>query len=513
MRNQILTAALLTGALGLWAAPASAQEAFTDDGGDVAGKVAPGDPSVQGIALSGRVDFMGIYRDDFFDTIFPRSGASSPRGDGFINAVMSLSTEITVMPGLWGVIEVETQADAYAGEAHRAGDDNQIARFRQGFLALDSRAADLNRWIGEAELKVGLMHVRYDVRGQGDEGHPFFLDAQRSENPFTGTPNLPTRVNGTGGAGSTNDFWGGNAWIYNRTAQPRTQEAGGGMITVHAIDDQDAPVLATFEAGGFQLYESGMGQSDTSFAVAHADFRFGKRDDESNLPGHHNVFQMIVATITHEDATIFDYGAGFDILVGPWVEIYGEAHGQVGEYVDFRNAGGAQIRNQHEAWGLFGGMRFQARHHEHDGWISRPFLDVSVWALSGDSGVAGRTNHDFVSMENVNHALILEGSQVGLDIDSNYLAQKTRFGFTMWQMFELDVMWGTFWVHQRPAGAPSGSSPLLGNELDVRIIFRPSDTFRLNLTVANLSYGRFWHDNGLAGNSAYAIAFGATASF
>jgi hypothetical protein len=513
MRNQILTAALLTGALGLWAAPASAQEAFTDEGGDASGKVAPGDPSVQGIALSGRVDFMGIYRDDFFDTIFPRSGASSPRGDGFINARMSLSTEVTVMPGLWGVLEVETQADAYAAEAHRAGDDNQTARFRQGYLVLDSRAADLNRWIGDAELKVGLMHLRYDLRGQGDEGHPFFLDLQNSENPFTGTPNLPSKVNGTGGPGSTNDFWGGNAWIYNRTGQPKTQEAGGGMISFHPIDDEDARVLSSVEIGGFQLFESGMAQSDTSVAVANFDFRFGTRDDEANLPGHHNLFNMIFAAITHEDATVFDYGAGIDLLAGPWVEFYAEAHGQAGEYVDFRNAGGNLVRNQHEAWALYGGLKIQARHHEHDGWVSRPYLDWSFWVISGDSGVAGRTNHDFVSLENVNHALILEGSEVGLDIDSNYAAQKTRIGFTLWQMLEVDVFWGTFWVHQRAASSPSGSSPLLGNELDLRLTFRPSETFRINLTIANLSYGRFWHDNGLAGNSAYALAFGATASF
>ena len=106
-----------------------------------------------------------------------------------------------------------------------------------------------------------------------------------------------------------------------------------------------------------------------------------------------------------------------------------------------------------------------------------------------------------MSLESVHHALIIEGANVGLDIDSNYTALKGHIGATLWGMFEADLFVGGFWVIDRPQGTPNGSSRFLGTEVDLRLTFRPSDTFRINFTIANLSYGRFWHDNGLAGNT------------
>jgi hypothetical protein len=514
MRNQILIAALFTGALGLWAAPAFAQETFADTA-DAGGAVVPGDPSVQGIALSGRVDFYGVFRDDFFDTLYKRSAGTGNRDESFINARISLSVEVTVMPGLWGVIELETSQDAYAAERRRAGDNNQFAQFRQGFLVLDSAAAGLDRWVGGAQLKAGVMNVRYDIRSRGADGHPFFMDLQRSENPFAGTPNLGVGANGTAGPipFSSNSYMGGNAWVNNYAGQPKTQEAGGAMLSFFPMDDPDSAVNAAIDVGGFQVFESGMSQSDTSVVFVNTDLRFGDRDDDAKLPGHHNLFNIMLAAISHEDAAIFDYGAGVDLLLGPWVELYAEAHGQVGEIVDFRNAGGARVRNQHEAWAMYGGIRLEARHHNHEGWISKPYLDYSWWVVSGDSGVAGRTNHDFVSFENVHHALIIEGSDVGLDIDSNYVAQKIHVGFTLWEALETDIFVGTFLVHQRPAGSASGSSKVIGNELDIRLSWRPSETFRINLTIGNMTQGDFWRDNGRAGTTAFAVALGATATF
>lgn len=516
MRNQFLTATLLTGALGLWAAPASAQEGPVAEGeGEASGVVVPGDASVQGIALSGRVDFYGVFRDDFFDTVFNRSAGTSNRDESYMNARMSLAAEVTVMRGLWGVLEIETSEDSFAGEGRRAGDDNQFARFRQGFLVLSSEAAGLNRWIGDAELKAGVTHVRYDIRGRGADGHPFFMDLQRSENPFTGVPNLPAAANGTAGPipFSTNPYFGGNAWVNNFTGQPKTQEAGGAMISWFSDADSDAAVHSSLDVGGFQIFESGLAQTDTSVVLMNLDLRFGARDDEQNLPGHHNLFNVMLAAITHEDATLVDYGGGMDLLLGPWVEMYFEAHGQAGEFVEFRNAGGTKTRNQHQAWALYGGFRVQARHHQHDGWLGDPYIDVSVWAISGDRGIPGRTNHDYVSFENVHHALILEGADIGLDLDSNYTAQKTHVGITMWKTLEVDLFWGTFYAHQRPAGTPSGSSPLLGNEVDLRLTWRPSETFRINFTIANLTQGEFWRDNGRQATTAFAAAIGATASF
>lgn len=544
-----LVTPILGGALVLAAAvPARAQDTAPEDlypadsasQQDKAARVV-GREGIKSIRLFGGIDFWGVGRSNTFDVVFNRSGTTSGRDEGFINAVFHIGVDIQVNEALAGYFTLETgPSEQYAAERHRVGDDNSFARFREGYATITTAAMGLHKDTFDGWLKVGIQNVRFENRRfpQG-EGHPFLLDALHSENPFTGTPGLAARANGMDAAAilaaggtptvfnqffSRNTFLGGNAWFNNFAAQPREQEAGGAVLGAALVRDLRKMLNVDVQLGALTILETGFAQADSEVAFANIDFSFGKPNYERDLPDHHSKVNILAAGFSAADAYVGSVGGGLSLfLANNLFEVFGEGQYQGGAYVNARNATGSDV-TRHESWGGYGGLRLQFPWTE-----NRFYLEVSGAFYMGDDGspfrASGRQakNMDFMSLENNNQTLIVEGSQVGFDFDSNYFAIKGEMGLT-WKSIDFAVVGGMFQLVKTPnttvyaANIPAGSpanfefDDNLGIEVDVNITWRPSDVVAIYLKAGNL-FGSDFLDEWFGEKSFMAGAIGATIRF
>jgi hypothetical protein len=454
-------------------------------------------------------------------------GVVVPKRDGVRKVLISGGIDF------WGVyryFELETgPSDDYAGEKHRVGDDNQIARFRQGYLDVNSSALGFKKESWEATLRIGLFNARYDARGfPAGEGNPFMLDVIHSENPFTGTPSLfassPT-ANGTPAASVTfangttapivaggplhvsrNTFLGGNAWFHNWSGQKKTQEAGGIALNQRLIRDEESAFNLDLDLGALVILETGLAQNDVNIGYAVADISFGSAVEERGIPSHASRFSVMGIFFGEGDSYVGDAGGALEwLLFDGLIELYGEGHFQAGAYYNVRDTvatpdPGSDVTRQ-LAYGGFGGIRIQAPWHEF-----RPYFEISGWYMSGDDGnprrndgVRRSTNRDMLTLENNNDTLIIEGSQIGFDIDTNYLALKAKAGVT-WKQLEFSAVGGWFRLNRKPdptfyaAALPLAEQQKIANggvgefddqlgvEADLTITWRPTDTVAIWLT-------------------------------
>ena len=510
------------------------------------GDVVPRREGVRKIMISGGIELAGVYRSDFFDQVFGRSGAVQPpppalpvgREETFTIARFNLNISIDVNDDLSGYFEIDTAPDVYAFESHRVGDDNQVARFRQGYLDIASSALGIPLDDFDARLRLGIQEVRIENRRLGAEGHPFLIDLLNSENPFTGTASMQAAQAGAaiGPDGATpvvppfgsqgfglttrNTLFGGNAWWHNAVGQKRTQEAGGARAIVRLAKDSTKAINADLDLGGFTVLETGLAQGDVNVGHAVLDFTFGNAAPDYGLPDHHSLFSVIGMAVSGDESYIGSIGGAFAwFFFNNTVELFGEGHYQGGAFVNLPNAAGSDV-TRHEAFGGYGGIRFQAPYYPK----SKPYLEVSYWTLSGDDGVALKTNgrmnanKDFISFENVNHSLILESSEIGLDLDSNYSALKIQGGVTLLSKVDFSVFVGVFTMNEEPNVAllPAGVTSVsdkLGTEVNVRLTWRPSETVRLSLALASLSGGTFFEDMQRGDDHAIAGSFAASVLF
>ena len=533
-----LATRILAGALTLAAAlPARAQETTSDElyqpdsdsAQDKAARVV-GREGIKSIRLFGGIDFWGVGRSNTFDVVFNRSGTTSGRDEGFINAVFHIGVDIQVNDALSGFFTLETgPSEQYANERHRVGDDNNFARFREGYATITTSALGVHKDTFDGWLKVGVQNVRLENRRFPlGEGHPFMLDVLHSENPFTGTPGLAAQANGTVGAGpfshvfTRNTFLGGNAWFNNYIGQPREQEAGGAVLGAALVRDLRKMLNVDVQLGALTILETGFAQADSEVAFVNIDFAFGKPNYERDLPDHHSKVSILAVGFSAADAYVGSVGGGMTLfLANNLFEVFGEGQYQGGAYVNARQTGASDV-TRHESWGGYGGIRLQVPWHS-----SRFYLEASGAFYMGDDGATIRSNgrqaanKDFMSLENNNQTLIVEGSQVGFDFDSNYFAIKGEIGMTFWKVLDVSVAGGTFQLVKAPnpvtyaAFLPPGETEFddnLGIEVDVNITWRPSDVVSLYLRAGNL-FGSDFLDDWFRESSFMAGAIGATIRF
>lgn len=525
-------AAVSTGAMAQDGGEAAAGTAYPTQQASTAvtkGVVVPRRDGVRKVLISGGIDFWGVFREKTFDQVFKRTATTNGRDEAYINALFNLNVTIDVNDSLSGYFELETgPADTYGAEVHRVGDDNQFARFRQGYLDVGSTALGFDKDTWEATLRIGLFNARYDARGfPAGEGNPFMLDVINSENPFTGSPTLTKAgANGTASVGfppfSRNTYLGGNAWFNNYAGQKKTQEAGGIALNQRLIRDEDSAINLDLDIGAITILETGLAQNDVNIGYAVADFSFGDAVEEHGVPSHASRFSLIGVFFGEGDSYVGDVGGALEwLLLDGMIEVFGEGHYQAGAYHNVRTVGASDITRQ-EAYGGFGGVRIQAPWHEY-----RPFFEVSGTWVSGDDGNPARnnaarrsTNRDLLSLENNNETLILEGSQIGFDIDTNYFAIKAKGGVT-WKQLELTVVGGIFQVNTAPdpvfyaAALPVGETEFddaLGIEVDVTITWRPTDTVAIwatagYLTGAGLLDDFYKEDTFMAGSLGASVRF------
>ncbi len=471
--------------------------------------------------FGGGVKLAGVLRDREFDQVFNRSGAPQGKDEFYLDAVVTLNLNIRISNTANLFVQMETIDDAFAGESHRIGDNMQIATFQQGWLKVE----EIFGQDFDISLKVGLMDVKFDTRNLGRD--VFLLDT-RSENPFTGLPCLVGRANGTasnqGHASgmvqaaynfSRNKSFGGNAWIHNFSGQSKESEAGGAVITWKMGQD----VILDF--GAVTVMEGGMAYKDTNVMFLNLDFQFDIGTQEKGLKKEESyddrsLINVIAVAFLGEHSLVADVGLGFDLLLdigrSAEIELFGEAHYQYGGKYFVQNyatpTGMDRALIRHEAYGCYGGLRFKVT----DDSKIHPYFEVSYWRLSGDRGDVMEENGDFMSMENVDSTIILEGNEVGYDIDCNYWAIKGEMGFHLpssLNCISLRISGGAFWLISVPKDVmdvntngvgeywtysqtfTGESKRNLGWEIDVKLNWDVTEEAKIFISVAALRDSAF----------------------
>jgi hypothetical protein len=477
--------------------------------------------------FGGGVKLSSVLRDQAFDRFFNRSGNPSGKNEFYIDARITLNLNIRLSHTANLFIQMETQDDAYAFESHRVGDNNQIITFEQGWLKVEEIfGGDL-----DVTLKIGLMDVKFETRNLGRD--TFLLDITESENPFTGLPVLNNTANGFPSntahpsayvrdlyGFSRNKSLGGNAWFHQYSLQSKKSEAGGAIVTWRLGKD------VLLDLGALTVMEGGMAYKDTNIVFFNFDFEFDLTTHEKGIKkgeslDDRSLINVIAVGFFGDSSMVTDIGLGMDLLIdlSPSVELelYTEAHYQYGAkyYTETINLGTATADRpliRHEAYGFYGGMRLEIS----DDSNMRPYFDFSYWRISGDRGDVDSENRDFMSMENVDTTLILEGNEVGFDIDCNYTAFKGEIGFHLpsdLSSIAFRITGGVFWLLKSPmdivdvnidgatgeyrtyAQRYTGTSRKnLGWEIDVRVIWEVSEEAKVFLAFGALRDSAVMHN-------------------
>jgi len=452
------------------------------------------------VTLTGMIDFAVVWREDFFDSVFPRDNHPAPYHKGtdqdelFINPIISLKLKAELPDRFFGIIELRTLPDAYGGEKGLLGTDSNTFHIQQASIGAEE-------FLGKGfSITLGIQPVKLDLRENGD---CFFINVHESESPFTGavhtnpvTHYTPLAVTGspspTGLVGSGyewNPFLGGNAWWNNYNGQSKAGEFGGFGLRYEALDG--AFTLDVY--GGFTM-ETGLTGVDNFLFLAAPMAHF----DLSSTGQDKSKVQVVLSMIQGDkDTAIGTLGFGFDLwFINDWVEVFFEYLGQFGEYTSETRVG-ARDKTHQGAHAFYAGFRVEPKVSKEPDF--RPFFELSFWWVGGDDGNPLDNNRDFVSFEDVDTLLIMESNDVGLDVDCNYRALKWEIGFKL-ETFEFSIRYGMFYLIHTPDhgyyGSPPGGrvhfSKLLGNEVDVRFSFKLQEHLTVSAVAAILFDAQFW---------------------
>ncbi len=453
------------------------------------------------ITITGSIGLQTVWREDFFDSVFPRNDHSAPYSNGldqdelFINPYVSLKLKAELPECFYGILELKTLPDAYGMEQGYGGTNSNFFHIEQANLGAEE-------FLGKGfSISLGIMPVKVDLRGNGD---CFFANISESENPFTGAIHtwpeknfIPWEVTGapsgiTGSGYEWNPFLGGNAWWNNYRGQSKYSEFAGFGLCYKGLDD----MFSLDVWGGFTM-ETGLTGVDTFVALAVPKLKFdlsGTEQDKSTV-------QILLSVLQGDkDTVVASMGFGFDIwFYKDWFEVFFEYVGQFGEYTAEKRTPGHDLTH-HVGNAFYGGTRIEPRFDERID--LRPFFEISYWWISGDDGDPNDVNRDYLSFEDVDTMIIMEGKDIGLDVDCNYRALKWEIGLKF-ENFEFSVRYGMFYLIHAPKKSYYGNPPdghahyskMLGNEVDIRFSFKVQEHVTISAVAGLVFDAEFWDES------------------
>jgi hypothetical protein len=421
------------------------------------------------IKLSG-FDFDHVYRDGTLTDLAGNEAAANRwrvggntardrrRSRDFSLGLITLNSSFHIMDGVDIFMELENKR-IEGGANIPFGQDTMRFYLERAYIKLSEL------YLPELTGIIGLQDIKVDWRGRGS---PFFLDLRRAESAW-GEVNQP----------------GPN------TARDESEPIG---ITLSYRPKKTSLRLDFFGA----LVNEGdtVGRDDYLFGLnvdyklpEHLLIRLGK---DSRLHALFTVFTGgSLNPVSNTDQEIWTLGIG-GVFIDPieglkGLELFGEGYWQFGDAGRILIAGQERtLEARGLAWQI--GARYSAQTR------AKPWVEVSWSHLSGDDNVGDDEENRFLSYENVNEALIIEDSVVGLDIDTNYIAWKLRGGFkvelgTTPRILNIGALLGIFYFDERmparPVSPPAGLSRenKLGKELDIsmRLDYTANLSFDLNL--------------------------------
>jgi hypothetical protein len=475
-------------------------------------------PAAKAVEIGGGVRFFGLFREDWFDAVWPRSGQpGDPQSESFLQAALSLDAALRPEKNVTLFLEVATASDAFGGENRRVGDNHSTARFRQGWVRVDDLFGKVKEGEGvRARLQAGLMaeDLRFYLGRYGRDA--FFMDPARAENPFAGVPGYVQPGVDPSGTQGPNTFLGGNPWFNRIPAVLKEPEAGGIRFSMTPWRD------VGLDAGAFTAFEGGL--ADSSLGVSAVFLGMNLPFDLQAAPAgrkrsleERSFLNFFVTGIQGRDVFVTDGGIGLDLILRSGdgdAEVFLEAHYQNGEYSRYRDASGARRHVWQEAWAGYGGLRYFFKGAE----PADPYVEISGWYVSGDAGDTAAKNNDFLSFESVDSAMILEGD-LGLDVDCNYWAVKGEAGVKLpvpGNALKLVLFAGYFHLLRVPAaweGTPREDRARLGIEADARLVWAVCEEVEFFASYGFLGDAQFLHEATGAANHANMALAGVRAKF
>jgi hypothetical protein len=146
----------------------------------------------------------------------------------------------------------------------------------------------------------------------------------------------------------------------------------------------------------------------------------------------------------------------------------------------------------HEAWAFQIGFRYDALQT-----AGKPWIDVSYTFRTGDENLTDGKHQNFLSYEDVDDLAIIEGNDLGLDVDTNYWAFKTAGGLHFATVgghsdnVSLSGILGFAGfdedIPRSPFVAPGGGKEEgLGAELDIKVGYAYNDALSFNALLGIL---------------------------
>lgn len=361
------------------------------------------------VTVTGRADLTYVVRDRRINeaSLWTPGGVPGRDADTFIHPDFALRLDIGPGTVEFGNLPL-----------HFRGADPRLQQDRLGESAA-LRIDLLQAWLEPAEgVRVGIQDFAWDPVGRG---HPLLLATSRSESPWGELPDStvpPFPASGT-----------------NTVPQTRRDRPRPVGITAR-IDPLDLTIFALVigEGGAVRFDETVTGGS---YETAVGDFHLGA------------VYAFLAADslFRDHDRQVWTAGATASFTHGPW---FVGAEG----YLQRGDAGG-RSRAQGSA------TRLVARY------ANGVRLQATATRISGDRRGDDRREGRFLSYEDNDATLIVEGNEFGLDIDTNYETVQVSAGYSY---VTLTAAFFRFLeavpLPPDPPAGVSGRSGALGTEID-----------------------------------------------
>jgi len=351
-------------------------------------------------------------------------------GGSFFDPIVHIGIDASISEAVNARVTLETPFDVGGNQR----DGNQGLNLGEAMVSWEG-AMD-----AALDLEFGVVDYRIDFAGNNQ---PFLLDLGNAESAFD---------NGQGGDnGSPQSASAGRVESLQAAGAVGHYDLGENTLDVMLFDLSPADNESLFGLVYGMPLDTGDYQGDMGLVLLNS-----KNDGGSDL---------------------LTLGGGGHLSGADGMKYYGEIYWQFGDYG--RSAAGTI--SQESAYGLVAGVHYDIPEADED---EAPWIDISLWDMSGDDDATDNRNSNFVSYEFNNDTLVLEDAYYGLDLDSNYRAIKIKGGMNMSPEWSVQGMYAYATLNKNRNGAASNgnSSNKLGDEFDVRATYRATDylTFYIN---------------------------------
>lgn len=346
-------------------------------------------------------------------------------GGSFFDPLVNIGIVASISEGVTAKLNLETPFDI-------------VSNGRDGNLPLSLGEAKVT-WQGamDAALDLDFGVVDYSIDFSGNH-QPFLLDLGNAESAYG---------NGGGDSGTPQSASAGRV---------RSLQAVG-AVGHYDLGENTLDVL---------MFDLSPVDNESLFGLV-----YGLPLDTGDYTGDMGI--VLLNSKNDGGSDLLTFGGGGHLSGDDGLKFYGEIYWQFGDY--------SSSVNQNSAYGLVAGVHYDIPEADEN---DAPWVDFSLWDLSGDDNGANSSNSNFVSYEFNNDLLVLEDAYYGLDVDTNYRAFKIKGGMNLTPEWSVQGLFAYATLNANSNGAASNgsSSSKLGDEFDVRATYRATDylTFYLN---------------------------------